>query len=58
MTLGRRFYHRGSWHGFLVGSCPLPPRFSSGLLSLARLEFRVQGGRHLKTEIVRTCRAR
>jgi hypothetical protein len=57
MTLARRFRYGGSVHSYLVGSCPLAPRFTSGLLSLARLEFALQGGRHIATEIVRTCRA-
>lgn len=58
MTLSRRFNYRGSRRSFLVGSCPLPRRFTSGLLSLARIEFTLAGGRRIGTEIVRTCRAR
>lgn len=58
MTLSRRFSDRGSPGSYLVGSCPLAPRFTSGLLSLALLEFSLEGGRHITTEIIRTCRAR
>jgi hypothetical protein len=58
MTLSRRFSYRGSRRSVLAASCPLPPRFSSGLLSFARLGFTLEGGRHIETEIVRTCRVR
>jgi len=57
MTLSRRFTHRRSRRSYLVGSCPLAPRFTSGLLTLARLEFSLQGGRRIAIETVRTCRA-
>ena len=57
MTLSRRFSRQGSPRSYLVGSCPLAPRFTSGLLSLARLQFSLQGGRRIAIEIVRTCRA-
>jgi hypothetical protein len=57
MTLSRRFSYHGSQHSFLVASCPLPHRLTSGLLSLARLGFTLQGDRRISTEIVRTCRA-
>lgn len=58
MTLFRRFSDRGSPRSYLVGSCPLAPRFTSGLLSLVLLEFRLQGGRHIAIDAVRTCRTR
>jgi len=58
MTLSRRFSDRGSPRSYLTGSCPLPPRFTSGLLSLALLEYRLQGDRRIAVDIVRTCRAR
>lgn len=57
VTLGRRYRYRGSPQSFFVASCPLPPRFSSGLLSLASLAFTTQGGHRIEQEIVRTCRA-
>lgn len=57
MTLSRRYLRGGMPRSYLVGSCPLAPSFTSGLLSLARLEFDLQGGRGIATEIVRTCRA-
>lgn len=58
MTLDRRFSYRGERRSFLVGSCPLPRRLSSGLLTLARLGFTLEGNRRISTEIVRTCRVR
>jgi hypothetical protein len=58
MTISRRFTDGGSPRSYLVGTCPLPPRLTSGLLTLALLEFSLQGDRHITTEIVRTCRAR
>lgn len=57
MTLSSRFSERGSRHDFLVGSCPLAPIYTSGLLSLALLEYRLQGGRRLQVEHLATCRA-
>jgi hypothetical protein len=58
MTLSRRFSYRGSRRSFLAASCPLPRRFTAGLLSFARLGFTLAGGNRIATEIVRTCRAR
>lgn len=58
MTLSRRYFDRGSRRSFLVGSCPLAPIFSSGLLTLALLEFSLEGGRHIQVEHLATCRAR
>ncbi len=58
MTLSRRFSAGGSRRSFLLGSCPLAPIYTSGLLTLALLEFRLQGGRRLQVEHLATCRAR
>jgi hypothetical protein len=58
MTLSRRFANHGAPRSFLVGTCPLPPRLTSGLISLALLEYRLRGGRRIAVDIVRTCRAR
>lgn len=56
MTLSRRFSYRGSRHSFLAASCPVPPRFTVGIFSLAQLELRLGDGGGIATEIVRTCR--
>ncbi len=58
MVVSRQFHFRGRAHSYLRASCPLPPRFSSGLLSLARANFIIDNGPDLKVEAVRTCRAR
>ena len=41
-------------HSYLSASCPLPPRFSSGLLSLARATFSIENSPDLNVEAVRT----
>jgi hypothetical protein len=53
----RRFHFRGRPHSYLSASCPLPPRLTSGLLSLARATFSIADGPDLSVETVRTCRA-
>ena len=58
LTLGRRFRHRGRARSFLSASCPIPPRFTAGFLSLARATYTLLDGRSLAVEIVRGCRAR
>jgi hypothetical protein len=58
IVVSRRFRHQGRVHSYLSASCPLPPRFTSGLLSLARATFTIADGSNLSVETVRTCRAR
>ncbi len=58
MTLSRRSSEGGSRSSFLVGSCPLAPIYTSGLLTLALLEFSLQGGGRIRVEHLATCRAR
>lgn len=58
MTLGRRFSYRGRAHSYLSASCPLPPAWTAGFLTLARARFTLPGGSRLGTEITRGCRAR
>jgi hypothetical protein len=58
IVISRRFRHQGRVHSYLSASCPLPPRFTSGLLSLARATFTLEDGPDLSVETVRTCRAR
>jgi hypothetical protein len=57
MVVARRYRFRGRVHSYLSASCPLPPRFTSGLLSLARATFSIDDGPDLNVETVRTCRA-
>lgn len=58
MTLSRRYVHRGQRRSFLSASCPIPPRFTAGFLSLARSTYGLADGRSLSVDIVRGCRAR
>lgn len=58
MLVSRRFAYRGRVHSYLSASCPLPPRFSAGFLSLARATFVLAQGPSLTAETVRSCRAR
>ncbi len=58
IVVSRHFSYRGRTHSYLSASCPLPPRFTSGPLSLARATFELAEGPDLKQETVRTCRAR
>jgi hypothetical protein len=57
IVISRRFHHHGRLHSYLSASCPLPPRFTSGLLSLARATFSIADGPDASVETVRTCRA-
>ena len=57
MVVSRRFRYLGRMHSYLSASCPLPPRFTSGLLSLARATFSIDDASRLNVETVRTCRA-
>lgn len=57
IVVSRSFHFHGRTHSYLRASCPLPPRFSSGLLSLARATFSVENAADLEVEAVRTCRA-
>jgi hypothetical protein len=57
VVISRRYSYRGRRHSYLSASCPLPPRFTSGLLSLARATFSITDGPDLDVETVRTCRA-
>jgi hypothetical protein len=58
IVISRSFRYQGRLHSYLSASCPLPPRFTSGLLSLARATFSVADTPDLSVETVRTCRAR
>ena len=52
IVISRHFRHQGRMHSYLSASCPLPPRFTSGLLSLARATFTVEVGSDLSVETV------
>jgi hypothetical protein len=57
MVVARHFRYLGHTHSYLRASCPLPPRFTSGLLSLARATFSIENRPDYNVETVRTCRA-
>lgn len=58
MTLSRRYAYRGRRRSYLSASCPIPKRFTAGFFSLARVAYRLAGGRQVSTAIARSCRAR
>ena len=57
IVVARRYRYLGRTHSYLRASCPLPPRFTSGLLSLARATFSIADHPDYNVETVRTCRA-
>jgi len=57
MTLGRRYRYRGRQHSFLGATCPIPPRFTAGFFSLAKVTYTLADGRRVGTAITRGCRA-
>ena len=58
LTLGRRYRAGGERRSYLSAGCPLPPRFSIGLLPLARATYHFAPRPTLSTTILRGCRVR
>jgi hypothetical protein len=58
IDVGRSFAYRGRTHSYLSASCPLPPHFTAGFLSLARATFFAEGAPPLRAETVRSCRTK
>jgi hypothetical protein len=58
IDVGREFNFRGRKQSYLSASCPVPPEFTAGFLSLARATYTFAGGEELTTETVRSCRVR
>jgi hypothetical protein len=58
VVVARSFRYRGERHSYLSASCPIPKAFTAGFLSFARATYTFEGGKHLTTESVRSCRAR
>jgi hypothetical protein len=56
MTISRRYVYRGRSRSFISASCPIPPRFTAGFLSLARSTYAFADGRSVSVDIVRGCR--
>jgi hypothetical protein len=58
LNLFRRYHHRGELRSYLSASCPVPGSFTAGFLAFAKASYRFADGRTLRTEAVRSCRAR
>lgn len=58
LTLSRRYAYGGRRRSFLSASCPIPPRFTAGFFSFAKVSFTLVGGKEISTSIARSCRGR
>jgi hypothetical protein len=58
ITIARRFSYRGKSRSYISASCPVPANFTAGFLSFARGTFEFANEKRLRTESVRSCRAR
>jgi hypothetical protein len=58
VTLGRRYRAQGRLRSYLNAQCPLPPRFHSLSVPLARATYRFAPAPIVSTTILRSCRVR
>jgi hypothetical protein len=58
VAISRKFNYQGHRVSYLSASCPIPKGFTAGFLSFARATYTFEGGKQLRTESVRSCRAR
>jgi hypothetical protein len=58
VTLGRRYRAEGERQSYLDARCPLPPRFHSLSIPLARATYRFAPGPDVSVDIFRACRVR
>jgi hypothetical protein len=58
VRVARKFTHDGRRRSYLSASCPVPPQFTVGFLSLARATYVFADGAEVTTETVRSCRTR
>jgi hypothetical protein len=56
--VSRKFNYDGHRVSYLSASCPIPKGFTAGFLSFARATYTFEGGKQMRTESVRSCRAR
>ena len=56
--ISRKFNYDGHRVSYLSASCPIPKGFTAGFLSFARATYTFEGGKQMRTESVRSCRAR
>ena len=58
IIFARRFTYRGTSHSYLSASCPVPPRFTGGLLPFARASYFFTTGPTVTTTVARACHVR
>jgi hypothetical protein len=58
LDVSRSFGYEGGRHSYLSASCPAPPHFTAGFLSLARATYAFAGGEEMTIETVRSCHVR
>lgn len=58
IDVSREYMYKGERRSYLTASCPVPKTFTAGFLSFARADFTFAGGRHMRPQVVRSCRAR
>ena len=58
ITFARRFAYRGVIHSYLRASCPVPPRFTGGLIPFARASYFFNPGLTVTTTVARSCHVR
>lgn len=58
ITVGRNFRYQGKMHSYMNASCPVPPSWTEGFLSLARATYTFADGRKLHPQVARRCKAR
>ncbi|MGA8744633.1 MAG: hypothetical protein WB507_02065 [Solirubrobacterales bacterium] len=58
ITFDRTFDYRGVSHSYLRASCPVPPRFTGGLLPFVRAGYFFSASPTITTTVVRTCHVR
>jgi hypothetical protein len=58
IAFARRFAYRGALHSYLSASCPVPPRFTGGLLPFARASYFFTAGLTVTTTVARACHVR
>lgn len=58
ITFARRFVYRGTPHSYLRASCPVPPRFTGGLLPFASATYSFAAGPTVTATLVRACHVR
>jgi hypothetical protein len=58
ITFEREFEYRGAVHSYLRASCPVPPRFTGGLLPFARARYFFNASPTVTTTVARSCHVR